>query len=254
MRGSLIISVILWSINVSAQKHFFQPEMGWGLYYANNQKYNVQDEASFKFRPAEHFFIGFSYQRRINEFLFFKTGIYHTSISQRYAHTYRWHLTPTKYTDNNKVRDNLSFESMATIKMPVGLSLHMPLNKAKTHTLEAAIAITGAYIFFNISTYSSVYLNEDYSKETTTFFYSRETGFPLQAFADITFTYIHTTPKKRNWVFFFTYEPQITRNTIYTYVTLMPGSALEKTWVPDIYNHNVQFGVGYRFVSPRRQE
>lgn len=248
------LSIILWfcaNVVLFAQNHTFQPEMGSSIYFNNNQKYEIPNEASFKFKPAESFFIGFTYQRRINDILYFKTGLYHTSISQRYSHEYRWELTDTKFI-NDKIKENFWILSMACIKIPVGLTLHMPLNKKRTHTLETSVGLNCAYIFTSAASSSSAYWNEDFSKQTPTFYYYRETTFPLQLFAEIRFTYIHTTPKNRNWVFFFDFNPQITRNTIYTEITLMPGSPTQKTWAPYISNHHVQFGVGYRFVKRNR--
>lgn len=246
-----ILFVFFATIGMEAQNHSFQPELGSSIYFNNRYIFEVPGEAIFMLKPAESFFIGFSYQRKLTNLLFFKTGFYHTSISQRYTLRYNWILSET----NSQIdisRGNFWIQGMACFKLPLAIGIQIPLNRMQSHTIETSVGINTAFVFFNAAGESGSYLNEDYSKETYVFNYYRETTFPLQLFADIRFTYRFTTPKNRNWIFFVDFNPEITRNTIYTEITLMPDSPTQKTWTPFISNHHINLGVGYRFVRRNR--
>lgn len=225
-----------------AQKDIFQPETGFSITPNTRYSFSTPDKSvQIKSRPAESAFLGFRYHRQLKEVLYLHTGIVYSSINHRHRLLYSKDGHRYKQSFNN-------WGSGFCIKLPTGLEARAEINSR--HSLSAGFSLVPVFLAGSQNAVNT-FVQDLAGEELQILNYVRgETGF-FQLFASLRINYnYHTSPEKR-LAFFFAFEPQITRATHHTRITLMPGSAQESTFLPFLNNSSVQFGIGYGISRSR---
>lgn len=236
-------SIIFLSCAVTyAQKDIFQPEFGFGITPNTRYSFSTPDKnVQLKSQPAESIFLGFRYHRQLKQVLYFHTGIVYSSINHRHQVQYREDGYRYKESFNN-------WGSGFCIKLPTGLEARAEINSR--HSFSGGFSLVPVFLAGSQNAVNTFIQNIS-GEEIQILNYVREEVSFFQLFASLRINYnYHTSPEGR-LAFFFAFEPQITRATHYTRITLMPGSPQESTFLPFLNNSNVQFGIGYGISKSR---
>lgn|GEM_PF-1370257 len=237
-----IIISILCCVSLYAQQDIFQPEFGFGIAPNTRYTYSTPDKnVQIKSIPAESIFFGFRYQRQLKEVLYLHTGIYYSSINHRHQLLYRDGIHRYKNSFNN-------WASGFCIKLPTGLEARV--NTRKKHSFSFGFALVPVFLAGTQNAVNTFIYYESGAEVHALNYVRDENGF-FQLFANLRINYNYHTSTERRMAFFFVFEPQITKATHYTRITLMPGNAQESSFVPYLSNTLVQFGIGYGISKNR---
>ncbi|MGQ3015046.1 MAG: hypothetical protein ACT6QS_15150 [Flavobacteriales bacterium] len=234
--------MLIFCASVFAQKDIFQPEFGFSITPNTRYSFSTPDgSVQIKSRPAESAFLGFRYHRQLKEVLYFHTGIVYSSINHRHLLQYREGDYTYRQGFNN-------WGSGFCIKLPAGLEARAEINSR--HSFSAAFSLLPVFLAGSQNAVNTFIMNAS-GEEIQVLNYVRDEMSFFQLFASLRINYNYHTSPERRLAFFFAFEPQITKATHYTRITLMPGSPQESTFLPFLNNSSVQFGMGYGISKSR---
>lgn len=234
--------MLLYCASLYAQKDIFQPEFGFSITPNTRYSFSTPDKSvQIKSRPAEAAFLGFRYHRQLKEVLYFHTGIAYSSINHRHQLRYTEDGYSYKQGFNN-------WGSGFCIKLPTGLEARVEVNRR--HSFSGAFSLVPVFLAGSQNAVN-IFIQNASAEEIQVLNYVRDETSFFQLFASLQINYNYHTSPERRLAFFFAFEPQISRATHSTRITLMPGSAQESTFLPFLNNSSVQFGFGYGISKSR---
>lgn len=234
--------IFLFCASLYAQKDIFQPEIGFSITPNTRYLFSTPDKSvQIRSRPAESAFLGFRYHRQLKQVLYFHTGIVYSSINHRHELRYREGDYSYKQGFNN-------WGSGFCIKLPTGLEARADINSR--HSFSFGFALVPVFLAGTQNAVNTFIYYESGAEVHALNYVRDENGF-FQLFANLRINYNYHSSTERRMAFFFVFEPQITKATHYTRITLMPGSAQESIFLPLLNNSSIQFGIGYGISKNR---
>lgn len=245
-----VIGFLLLTQSLFAQKDFLQIDIGTKVYLNNKISYEIPEVIEFKSRASETLMLGINYQRKLSELTRIYTGLYIQGTSFRYSFNYNWQVDDSKKEWTRSNYNNGHYLACLSVSVPLAFGVEFPLTISKKHNLalyaglnftfhpssESTSSHTFATFYNNSSNYYSVRAIETY----------RATPGAFQLFAHIRAAYYFKIPKMGQWNVFAAFDPQITKNTVFTEINLLPETPQQITLRPQMINHNIQLGLGYR--------
>lgn len=235
-------------IEILAQKHIFQPEIGANVYI--DRSYFFEDKStnfSIKGKPSGSFHFGMNYSYSFHSIFNCNVGLFSSFVP--YSHFLQYSINDDSGESITMRTKSRFFVDGINLKIPIGLSAEIPIKV--NHVFQLGVYyVNQFYHLHGTDLDETLWHRYDNGSEVVVYRFERSRSQIYQGFAKIKFGYGYRLKSKNYVHFYLAFEPEITKDKVHQKFEIWPETANKNTYtVLTQMNHNLQFGIGYSFIK-----